>query len=238
VDGTNNGSTNLSSDYATLLLGTVMGKTAGGTTYGDIVGTNGGTTQKMFACPAGIESPSNKTGRVLHYGAHPRLMPDIDASDPSLPASLPLQQRLLKPYKIAQIKQSAEIALVWDALQLLSNADDGNCLSVQNGVDQDGFYRTDTTGGHTWNNLLNSKRPDGTAVNLDQAVFTSNKDWTGTPPAPGYYPAFAFADIRWRHGKNDLANFIFADGHADSRRLKVGKDAEFKLRNLYVNAVR
>jgi prepilin-type processing-associated H-X9-DG protein len=60
------------------------------------------------------------------------------------------------------------------------------------------------------------------------ALFAANTDIT--PKNPG-----AKAEIRWRHGQNDTGNFLFADGHADSIRLKKNLNSDLKLRNLYVN---
>lgn len=217
------------SDWTTLLIGRVTGK-SGGITYTDAQAA-GAQYSQVYTCPSAVEGTREPLYYRLHYASHPRLMPDLDEADQAYPAA---NRPLMKPYKISKIAQSAEIALIWDASQKLGNlstTSDGNALPVGRGVDQNGLFRGDNNDApHTWNWMLKGARADGTEVNLDQAVFASNRDWFNSFPDPK-----VSSEIRWRHGKNDTANFVFADGHADTRRLKFGKDAEFRLRNLYVN---
>ena len=220
-------------DWATLIQGTVITK-SGDVTYGDIYNGTASAPQQLFACPAASDGikPSK---RILHYACNPRLMPDLDAADPAFvpdPSNPAKIAPLLLPYKLGQIRQAAEIALIWDATQLLY--DDGNSLPVCNGVDQDSIYTGGTINGHTWNYLLTGKNKSNDDVNLDQGVYAGNRDRSDLNPP---YSAASFADVRWRHSKNDTANFVYSDGHADTKRLKIGKDAEFKLRNLYVNPI-
>src|SRR5262249_57726552 len=94
---------------------------------------------------------------------------------------------------------------------------DGNAFAVGNGIDQDGVYRGDTQQGRSWNYLL----ADKPGMNLGVAVFTPNSDW----PTGGA----SHADVRWRHGRNDTANFLFVDGHADRIRLKNNVNPHLKL---------
>jgi prepilin-type N-terminal cleavage/methylation domain-containing protein/prepilin-type processing-associated H-X9-DG protein len=226
-DGVKAASTGNSSDWATLVLYTMVGaKASGGVTYTDALIANGGNNQRIFTCPAALDN-YGADKRVLHFGGHPRIMPDLDQREPSIPGAT---SPLMRPYRISQIKQSSDIALAWDATQNMQT--DGNSFAVCNGIDEDSFFRGDSTAGHTRNFFLKGYTPAGEEINLDQAVFAYNKDRANNN---GPYNAYTFADIRWRHGKGDAANFIFADGHADTRRLKPGKDAEFKLRNLHVN---
>jgi prepilin-type N-terminal cleavage/methylation domain-containing protein len=216
-DGLNQGSSNLSADWALLLMSSALGK--GGNTYGAQEGSDKTKIQNAFACPsASLESssPIGSIDRKLHYSSHPRLMPNLDDYDMSKSPPRPL----LKPWKIAKVRRSAEIVLIFDGAQIF-NSNNGNAFAVGNGLDQDGLYRGDTTQGRSWNYLFTKPGLD-TSI----AVFTPNKD--------AQVGGAGVASIRWRHG-NDLANFVFADYHAESRRLKFGANAEIKLRNVYLD---
>jgi prepilin-type N-terminal cleavage/methylation domain-containing protein/prepilin-type processing-associated H-X9-DG protein len=206
------------SDWTTLLAGTILTSTHA-THYSDY-SSHQFTYSQVFTCPNG-EPFANTTGRTLHYAGHPRLMPDLDDHD--LSSSL---QPLAKPYKISQIKRSADIILVWDAMQILNTGGSGNSFPVCNGLDQDGYYRGDSQQGRSWHYLLN----DG-SVSMGIAIFTPNVDYVSGPVGG----AFAVDNLRWRHGRNNEANFVFADGHAETRTLKLGVDAEVKTANCYID---
>ena len=208
------------SDWASLLGGKAMSNR--GITYGDIEAGRG-SPQEAFACPAAVQvnTPSK---RILHYASHPRLMPLLQNTDNSYTPA-----RRSRPYKVSQIKRSSEIILIFDAIQNLTPGANGNViLPACIGLDEDGYFRGDGNSTRRWNFLLN----DG-AVNLDTAVYTPNRDWTnwGDP----IYGAWSFSNIRWRHGRNDTANFVFADGHAETRALKLNRNAEITARNCYID---
>lgn len=217
-DGVNQGSSNVSSDWALLLLSSAIGK--GGNTYGTQEGSDKTKIQNAFACPSASLDSTNPIGtidRKLHYSSHPRLMPNLDDYDLSRSPPRPL----LTPWKISKIRRSSEIVLIFDGAQIF-NANAGNAFAVGNGLDQDGLYRGDTTQGRSWNYLLTKP-----GLDLGVPVFTLNKD--------AQIGGAGVASIRWRHGRDDVANFVFADFHAESRRLKIGSNAEIKLRNVYVD---
>jgi prepilin-type N-terminal cleavage/methylation domain-containing protein/prepilin-type processing-associated H-X9-DG protein len=213
------------SDWAMLLMSSALGK--GGGTYGTQDGTDKLATQDMFTCPAANMSrtSTNPTAsalirdRRLHYSSHPRLMPDLDDRPR---AGMPL----LQPGKFGKVKRSSEIILIFDGSQIFQMFN-GNSFAVGYDVDNAGLYRDDTHQGRTFNFLLTS--PPKPLLRLDDAVYTPNKDHQFAGPN-----LFA-ADIRWRHGRNDLGNFLFADCHAEPRRLKFGANAEVKLRNFYLD---
>jgi prepilin-type N-terminal cleavage/methylation domain-containing protein/prepilin-type processing-associated H-X9-DG protein len=208
------------SDWALLLMSNALGR--GGSNASNQVGDTL-KLQQMFICPSAADvhagTATATTDRKLHYSSHPRLMPNLDDN---VGAGIGTNPKLLTPYKIGSIRRSSEIILIFDGSQIWRDCD-GNAFPVGNGIDQDGLYRTDTQQGRTWNNLVFR-----TGVPMDVAVFTPNSDW----PTGGS----THADIRWRHGRNDTANFLYVDGHADSIRLKKNVNADLKLRNLYVNA--
>src|SRR4051812_17401339 len=155
----------------------------GGVTYGGVTAGSAAGSMQVFSCPSAITMP-NTSGRVLHYASHPRLMPLLHNTDAA-------SGKLSRPYKIAQVKRSAEIILIFDAIQNLT-ADGNVVVPACIGLDEDGYYRNDAQNGRRWNYLVN----DGN-IKLDTAVYTPNSDWKswGDP----IYGAWSFSNIRWRH---------------------------------------
>ena len=207
------------SDWALLLMSNAFGK-GGDTSSNQTADTT--KLQQMFICPSASDArstnPASMTTRKLHYSSHPRLMPRLDDNVAAGSGTAP---NYLQPYKFGSVRRSSEIILIFDGSQIFQTCD-GNSFPVATNIDQDGLYRQDTQQGRSWNNLVFSSN-----IPEDRAVFTPNSDWnTG---------GSGHDDIRWRHGHNDTANFLFVDGHADSIRLKKNINADLKLRNLYVN---
>ncbi len=231
-DGTKDGTLNFApaidqtSDWQTLLLGTVLAKSSGGVTYGEVIPTVGLGGQQLFACPSAVDKQSTSL-RVLHYACHPRVMPMLEDKDMSFGTT---STRFLPTYRVGKIKRSAEIIVIFDAIQDLSANGNGNAQPVARNMDTNAlFFGTDDTSGggaHKRHFMLD----DGTVNFFDQPIFAPGKDFTDG----NYSNGVSIANMRWRHQKNDSANFVFADGHAESRRLKVGLNAEITARNIYV----
>jgi prepilin-type processing-associated H-X9-DG protein len=182
-----------------------------------------GKFQGVFICPTASQErssdPTKMTLRRLHYACHPRLMPRLDDRDLSKPAPQPF----LQPYRISSIRRSSEICLIFDASQVFQT-EDGNCLPVANNIDQNGLYTNfSPRPDRQWNYLLATN-----GINMDATINTPNQD----------YPQLSSAgqgQIRWRHGRNDTTNILFADGHAGPMQLKKNVNTDLRVRNLYVN---
>jgi prepilin-type processing-associated H-X9-DG protein/prepilin-type N-terminal cleavage/methylation domain-containing protein len=193
-------------------------------------GTAGGLSKIVasspFTCPAasalaGVINPYPAWS--LDYSSNPRLMPDLDDTehDPSAPTS----GQTLTPYKIAHIQHSAQIILVFDGIQQFVELW-GSAYPVGYDVDNEGLY----TGGPPTYDYLKAG-----PINLGASIITANQDTTagGTN----------HADIRWRHGANNTANFLFVDGHAQTYKLGLRTGAttvtlyncDVKKYNFYVN---
>jgi prepilin-type processing-associated H-X9-DG protein len=186
--------------------------------------------QQTFVCPGAKEDRGTSAihaTHVLHYSCHPRLMPRLDDHDLSIKDASG-NSPLMTPYKIASVRYASDIAMIWDGNQNFLSLD-GNAAPVATGLDSDGVYRgdnSDPTHHGPWNYLLR-----GNGVNMQWAPFASNLDVSNLNGNTRTQKA----EIRWRHRKNDTANFLFADGHADSISLKQNVNSDLKLRNLYVN---
>jgi len=220
------GGTDKAQDWAMLLMSNALGK--GGETTGNQNVADITRFQSFFICPTASEQRSNNpartTDRRLHYACHPRLMPRLDDKDFSKPS-----QPFLTPYKIGSIRRSSEIILIFDAAQIFIT-EDGNALPVANNIDQNALYTNASAGpGREWNFMLSDPViPPNTTLHLDAAIYTPNNDFANLGQSCGH--------IRWRHGRNDSSNFLYADGHADTLRLKKNVNTDLKVRNLYVNS--
>lgn len=213
---TENANAATAADWALLLMSNVFEK--GGGTYTTQNGTDkNNILQGTFTCPSAVVDQPGAIQRKLHYGCNPRLMPDLGDADGSKPAP----HNGSTPYKIGSIQRSAEICLIWDASQV--QALNWNANAVSKNLDQSGYYAKYTNNGRSWNYLL-----VGPGIMMGQAIYATNAD---DPPNTG-----SGYDIRWRHGKNDTANFLYVDGHADSMRLHFGVNSDAKCANFYVNA--
>jgi len=218
--------TEASIDWATLLYGSVIKNI--GVTYGDNAASDGGSSQGLFACPTANPFMGSQIARKMHYGSQPVLMPNLDADDAyaqfiaGINPPVGAHKIFRRPMKISKIKRSAEIAMVWDAQQLMMT--DGNSDAVSSGIDEDGVFRRQDVTWRQWNYLINDGK-----VNLGAAIFANNYDPTFWAAAQNQ------SNMRWRHRNNKAANFVFADGHAETRNLKFGIDAEIKVKNVYID---
>jgi prepilin-type N-terminal cleavage/methylation domain-containing protein/prepilin-type processing-associated H-X9-DG protein len=214
-------------DWASLLTGTVFGKNKGGVTYAESLASNGTIMQTTFACPSAI-AWENTSQRVLHYSAHPRLMPNLDVEDQYSKNRLAKPGVLMRPEKFGGIRRSSEKVLIFDGMQNFLAGADGNVFAVADGIDQGGFWRGDAQNGRFWNYLVTSP----TLMSGD-AIYSNNNDVSASTIGPPY-PAEQFSGFRWRHGNNDSCNMVFADGHAETRKLKPNRGSDLKQANLYI----
>src|SRR5688572_19078773 len=55
---------------------------------------------------------------IIHYSSHPRLMPNLDDLDLSVPGANPTTGPWLRGYKISKIRRGAEVVLIMDGSQV------------------------------------------------------------------------------------------------------------------------
>jgi prepilin-type processing-associated H-X9-DG protein/prepilin-type N-terminal cleavage/methylation domain-containing protein len=174
----------------------------------------------VFKCPSANQSMEAPDEWVLHYQAHPRIMPWFTTG------ANPFTKKPDVPYKLSKIKGGAEIVMVWDGVQYF-NANglwSGNTHPVGNAVDN---WRANSQ--YSWGHGMLNPCPPGNFWdnNLDAiADGGTNMDcvgWIGNQQ-----------QIRWRHRKNDMANFLYCDGHVGSLSYKSQFNHELKRKNLAV----
>jgi prepilin-type N-terminal cleavage/methylation domain-containing protein/prepilin-type processing-associated H-X9-DG protein len=209
--------------WDTLLRSVVLHQGDG--TYGGLPKVVGSSP---FTCPAasafgGVANPY--PGWATTYSCHPRLMPDLDDTEHDLTS--PTSGQTLKPYKLAAIQHSSQIIMVFDAAQQFIELW-GGAYPVGYDIDNEGLYQ----GPPTWNYLKTG------SINMGVSVTTSNQDTSAGQSN--------HADIRWRHGANNNANFLFADGHAQTMKVELRNgfsgpgqvtlyNCDVKKSNFYVN---
>ncbi len=195
--------TNLGSDWSVQLLNVLNGK---GPLYRDQLQDS--KTRKLFIDSDTIAVPES-VGMTLHYSAHPRLMPPIPVYEPAVGGAM------RRPAKITQVKRTAEIVLIFDGTQV---------------ADQE--YRALST---AW--CIDSHHYDGWSISnpsflLENSANANNGDsidpGENLAAAPATWGNSSAGTIRWRHMANNSANFLFVDGHAESRLLKRATKAGVK----------
>jgi prepilin-type N-terminal cleavage/methylation domain-containing protein/prepilin-type processing-associated H-X9-DG protein len=181
---------------------------------------NSTTNKGVFRCPTANISMAEAPDRwTLHYTCHPRLMPGFSLNpDPAI------GKRQL-PYKLGKIKNSSEIVMIFDGSQYwgASGLWEGNAHPLGSGVDN---WRCNIAGG--WGHALLNPSPVSWDDNMDASIDAENRDcfgWNGTTQQC----------IRWRHGRNNKANFLYADGHVGGLLFKGVNKTELQRRNVCVN---
>jgi len=189
-------------EWTVLLADTLI---SSGTTYTEQTqaGVDGGTLRRVFLCPAAIEPPV-QAWNITHYGAHPRLMPDIGQWDSG-------RSMFYTCVKGAAIKRSSEIAVVFDASLKNDGPDTGN-----NWLAAATIFRMDRD--RMWYD---------TFLLDDYSKFDLTKTPWLTPDAsidiwPGYIGDLNhdtpgnWGNIRFRHNGDKACNVLFMDGHAET----------------------
>jgi prepilin-type processing-associated H-X9-DG protein len=181
--------------------------------------------RELFACPdAPPEARANlfMSASMIHYECHPILMPQL---------LFPWRSDALRaPYKIAKVRRSSEIALIWDA-----PLDPTNEYRVKFEVPVSGQIDSWAIFSAPWltDNYAGTSKNPGQAVNMTAAggVAFSNTDSAGN-----------YQTIRFRHKKDTMANALMVDGHVESFTYDAKKSPSdplvttLKRRNIYVNA--
>jgi prepilin-type processing-associated H-X9-DG protein len=149
------------------------------------------------------------------YTANFRFMPQTAAQDWAIDSS---GNTYFRPRKVA-IRRGADIMVVWDGSQRLEDWSDGSADVLSYPLDgwKTGWghaYLNPPPASQSWYNQYNDRIQLGDTSLGDNTMVglqTSNRDlavdsWRGP-------------SMRFRHMRNTSANFLFGDGHVDSRKL-------------------
>ena len=154
---------------------------------------------------------STGTNHVNHYSSHPRLMPDVTATD----SSGPFAGRKRQQYKIDLIRNASELAQIFDGVQIAANQN--NAAPVGYGLDKDRLtYDTYLLAGQS-----SSTGPgDRARAGLNLNANTWGDDQVG--------------EIRYRHHKDTSANLLYVDGHAASLQYDGNNNTDLFRRNVNI----
>jgi prepilin-type processing-associated H-X9-DG protein len=162
-------------------------------------------------------------------------------------SAMPTQPELT-PYKASKVQHSSDICLIWDGEQMFDPATSaknasgfynsyGNALPVSVNIDGGNGFFSAVLGNGVQSNFLFSTSPSGgTPTDLNAAISTDGAPTQGSNNSAN---AAEPCDMQWRHGtssRNASANFLFLDGHAETRLLNLGKGCDIKHLNVCVNS--
>lgn len=167
--------------------------------------------------------PSNQ------YSSHPLLVPNNTITYPVTlpPDPLYAPNRYRIPYKLTQIKRSAEIILYFDGTLDLSG-DGTNGAASSDGFNIDA-NRIKAPNPQTWllsytSQQYNGSTPVDAGLNLD----TMNNNQAADPN-------FRIGNIRFRHMSNTVANVVFCDGHAGSFHYTSEFQSDLQRKNIHLD---
>jgi len=204
-----------------------------GITWNEAAATNSAVARlrQVFLCPdAPGDANDAANGGAVHYMCHPRLMPVLDLTNAS--GGNPFQDPKIRPYKISKVRQSSEIALLFDG----SLEPVGNYYHVK----YDSAVANFIDDGHAWGpGLLLNTNYAAAGLSPDDSI--DMKPLNGTAADANKDNANNGLNIRFRHQKDTQANVLMADGHVQTfmyNKQKAPNDktvTDFKRRNLWVN---
>lgn len=191
-----------------LLIFNVMGKSEKTWKEEGEAGTQESGLAEMNACPSGIQQEVNNSGstnRIRQYSSHTRLMPNITWADLSKNPVVGMQ-----PANLDQLKNTSDIFLVADGTQ---NPNDG--------------WNTDATL-FALNNFGRARAPyflfGDSSFDYEQPINVGdNTDTTNN-----------WGQIRFRHGGDNSGNFLFGDGHAESKGYSGPTEHDLTAKNVFV----
>lgn len=185
----------------------------------------------IFLCKDAIQfTPQSQS----HYSCHPLLMPDMSKTyPPGFPIPSPTTV-VRKPYKITKVANSAEVALIWDSNQAMSPDTSktpvgtfGNASDCAFEVDNNAI--SNTSGSAVYFLLTNRGIDYGKSVDGGPNVDAVKTFLVNTND-----PQRTWANVRWRHSGNKVANFLFVDGHCNGLRYNSQMSTELLRKNLAV----
>jgi prepilin-type processing-associated H-X9-DG protein len=131
------------------------------------------------------------------------------------------------PHSI-NVKDSSSVMIVWDGAQILESWGDGSASDVSWGLDDwkigwDHGFLYPTPRYDYFNRSLYASRPLPGDRSLGNNSVASLKKQNFDPVVDSWKGPY----IRFRHQRNTIGNFLFADGHVESRRIDELKVREF-----------
>ena len=217
------------SQWTLLVMQALTGR-GGDWTDAAVSGQSTSRTKTLFHCPeVPNQDLSEQDSAVVHYLSHPRLMPQLGGADNYAVNVLGKPGALLEPYKIAKIKRSAEIAIIFDG-SLEPNPSGGFkpafSVPVANVLDAWRMYYDSYHTDRTWVGMPNYMAP---SFPVDLQTSSGNAQFVNMD-----HPSNA-NNVRFRHQNNKVMNALMVDGHVQNFEMKSQNQSNFLRGNINVN---
>ena len=216
------------SQWTLLVMHALTGR---GGDWNDAVSTGQNTsrTKTLFHCPEVPDTDlSAQESAIVHYASHPRLMPQLGEPD-NYATFIGKPGVKLEPYRLAKIKRSAEIALIFDAT-LEPKAQGGwgpvYNVPVANVLDAWRMYYDSYHVDHRWA-AMNAYNAASFPVDLQPS--------SGDPAYVNKDHANNRNNVRFRHQNNKVMNALMVDGHVQTFEMKGQYQSDFLRGNINVN---
>ncbi len=192
------------------------------------------TAQKQF-CAHFFSDSDTLPGSTEDYSCHPVLMPTFDGGyqpwHPSFDYGLFQATGAYQPfplYRMNNIQRPSDLVMIMDGTQIVpAGASTGNvdaqCKNINKASINGGSYLL--YGRATWPPAYET-RPIDAGLNVDSIGGYI----TGANAEPEW------GNIRWRHDGNNAANFLFVDGHAETREYNSEYNSQLKNYNVDIQA--
>jgi prepilin-type processing-associated H-X9-DG protein len=211
----------------TVLLTNVLNKKLG-TDYADqqTSDPNFAGVRAVFVCPT-VNVQSRVNTYLTHYSGHPRLLPNLHQNEWLLGGGT----RKMRTSRLARIKRSSEIGIVFDASisESVSAAGQWIAFAVADGLDRNRIERRPYL---TDNYALDTTITPNQPVDLSPIVGgTGAADFINTDGSRNRQ------NIRFRHKGDTVANVLMLDGHVEPFQFnKSTKSTNLVKKNIYVTA--
>ena len=232
-DGTRTGAPSSSgTQWVLLTQGALSGRN--GTDWATGGNSSTSKVREMFMCPDAPGDLAKKfdVSAATSYASHPRLIPFMNLMGGWPQDRYTGVNKPFTPYKIASVKRSAEIAMIFDGSLVESSggvwAPNGQ---VPVAFALDGYGITNGPPGATY---MTDVYPVGGASynHSGAAIYFDNGATTNTDSAANGN------NIRFRHQKNNVVNVLMVDGHVVNFQFKTSSNGALKRGNINVNPPR
>ena len=195
-----------------------------------ISGQNTSRTKTLFHCPEVANSDTSvNESAIVHYLSHPRLMPQLGSNDNYAINVLGRLNAKLEPYRLAKIKRSAEVAIIFDG-SLEPKAAGGfgpvGNVPVANVLDAWRMFYDSYHTDRTWTGMPNYMAP---SFPVDLQTSSGNAQFVNMD-----HPNNA-NNVRFRHQNNKVMNALMVDGHVQNFEMKSQNQSNFLRGNINVN---
>jgi prepilin-type N-terminal cleavage/methylation domain-containing protein/prepilin-type processing-associated H-X9-DG protein len=216
-------------DWTTLLIKVLNKKAGVGYDTQDKVTENYSGTRATFLCPSAYLATGQASQALTHYSTHPRLMPDLQQNDLYALLVFGNPIRGLKPYKLAQVKRSQEIGVVFEGALDATGQNGYMAHSTCDGLDKARIrsrpYLTDVYSLSTATPMDGSQPVDMSSGVGAWTVADMNKDNANNA-----------GNVRYRHVNDTQTNVLMLDGHVETFKFnKTTQKPDLLRRNVCVN---